>query len=191
MGNWLASFINTIISMERSTFIKDLQILDNPLMLNEIVEHCKVLKKKLMAFKLDFEKAYDSLAWEYLLKGMRKIGLYNKWCSQIKCLFLLLTLWLLLLLDPILLSLLWNTTYEKVILFHHSYFFQQWKAFIWVFSQLEELEPFVGLLQKRQVWRFFSFCMLMMLSYYVIGIWTMLAIQFISLGFSVGFGSEN
>lgn len=81
MGNWLASFINTIISMERSTFIKDLQILDNPLMLNEIVEHCKVLKKKLMAFKLDFEKAYDSLAWEYLLKGMRKIGLYNKWCS--------------------------------------------------------------------------------------------------------------
>ncbi|GKB84662.1 RNA-directed DNA polymerase, eukaryota, reverse transcriptase zinc-binding domain protein [Tanacetum coccineum] len=45
---------------------KGRQITDNVLMVNEIVNSAKKHKKKMMMFKVDFEKAYDSLSWDYL-----------------------------------------------------------------------------------------------------------------------------
>ncbi|XP_023762752.1 uncharacterized protein LOC111911201 [Lactuca sativa] len=37
-----------------------------------------------MLFKVDFEKAYDSLSWEYLLEIMSIMGFGSKWCGWIK-----------------------------------------------------------------------------------------------------------
>ena len=36
-----------------------------------------------MLFKLDFEKAYDSLSWEYLLELMQIMGFSSLWCNWI------------------------------------------------------------------------------------------------------------
>jgi len=43
------------------------------LIANEVVDEARTLKKELLLFKVDFEKAYDFVDWGYLdlvLKGM-------------------------------------------------------------------------------------------------------------------------
>jgi len=43
------------------------------LIANEVFDEARTLKKELLLFKVDFEKAYDSVDWGYLdlvLKGM-------------------------------------------------------------------------------------------------------------------------
>nr|GEY28825.1 RNA-directed DNA polymerase, eukaryota [Tanacetum cinerariifolium] len=47
-ANRLARVIDTVISMEQSAFIKQRQILDGPLMVNEVIQWCKRKKSKLM-----------------------------------------------------------------------------------------------------------------------------------------------
>ncbi|GKA61497.1 RNA-directed DNA polymerase, eukaryota, reverse transcriptase zinc-binding domain protein, partial [Tanacetum coccineum] len=66
LANRLSKVIDSIISPEQSTFISGRQILDGPLILSEIVDWYKKLKKKLMLFKVDFEKAFDSV----IVKGL-------------------------------------------------------------------------------------------------------------------------
>ncbi|GJT09442.1 putative RNA-directed DNA polymerase, eukaryota, reverse transcriptase zinc-binding domain protein [Tanacetum coccineum] len=62
MGLRLAKVVDSVVSMEQSSFIKGRQILDGPLMVNEILELYKKKKKKVMIFIVDFEKAFDSLS---------------------------------------------------------------------------------------------------------------------------------
>ncbi|GKB64910.1 RNA-directed DNA polymerase, eukaryota, reverse transcriptase zinc-binding domain protein, partial [Tanacetum coccineum] len=60
LANRLSKVIDSIISPEQSAFILGQQILDGPLILSEIIDWYKKCKKKLMLFKVDFEKAFDS-----------------------------------------------------------------------------------------------------------------------------------
>lgn len=53
----LVGVIDSVVSLEQTTFVKDCQILDGSLMVNEIVEWYKKKKRKLMLLKIDFEKA--------------------------------------------------------------------------------------------------------------------------------------
>ncbi|GKA90243.1 hypothetical protein Tco_0812113 [Tanacetum coccineum] len=53
-------------STEQSAFIHGRKILDGPMILNEVMSLGKVKKKKAMVFKVDFEKAYDSVRWDFL-----------------------------------------------------------------------------------------------------------------------------
>ena len=54
------------------------------MMLSEIMGHYKAVRRKLMVFKVDFEKAYDSLSWEYLFEVMKKMGFSNNWVAWIR-----------------------------------------------------------------------------------------------------------
>nr|GFA24865.1 RNA-directed DNA polymerase, eukaryota, reverse transcriptase zinc-binding domain protein [Tanacetum cinerariifolium] len=60
------------------------QILDGPFILNEIVQWCKKRNKQAMFFKVDFEKAYDSVRWDFVEDILRKFGLGDKWCTWIR-----------------------------------------------------------------------------------------------------------
>ncbi|MCI96789.1 cysteine-rich receptor-like protein kinase, partial [Trifolium medium] len=46
-------------------------ILDGILIANEVVDDARKLRKDLLLFKVDFEKAYDSVDWGYLDEVMR------------------------------------------------------------------------------------------------------------------------
>nr|GEU37982.1 putative reverse transcriptase domain-containing protein [Tanacetum cinerariifolium] len=61
------------------------QILDGPFILNEVIQWCKVKKKQALIFKVDFEKAYDSVRWDFLDNVLRKFGFGDKWCKWIQC----------------------------------------------------------------------------------------------------------
>ncbi|GKB71718.1 putative RNA-directed DNA polymerase, eukaryota, reverse transcriptase zinc-binding domain protein [Tanacetum coccineum] len=63
----LADVIDKIVSHEQSAFISGRQILDGPLMLIEVIESYKKKNKKLIIFKVDFEKGYDSVSWTSIL----------------------------------------------------------------------------------------------------------------------------
>jgi hypothetical protein len=53
--------IGKVISETQSTFVKDRHILDGILIANEVVDDAKKRKKETLMFKVDFEKAYDSV----------------------------------------------------------------------------------------------------------------------------------
>jgi hypothetical protein len=65
--------------------VKERQILDGILIANEVVDEAKKTNKELMLFKVDFEKAYDSVDWGYLDTVMNKMVfplLWRKWIKE-------------------------------------------------------------------------------------------------------------
>ncbi|GJX58573.1 RNA-directed DNA polymerase, eukaryota [Tanacetum coccineum] len=83
LANRLSLVIGSCVSPEQSAFIKGRNILDGPLVLNECMAWYRKRKKALMVFKVDFEKAFDSLRWDYLDVIMEQLGFGNKWRSWI------------------------------------------------------------------------------------------------------------
>ncbi|GJU53272.1 putative RNA-directed DNA polymerase, eukaryota, reverse transcriptase zinc-binding domain protein [Tanacetum coccineum] len=84
LANRLSKVIDKIVSKEQSTFIVGRQILDGPIILSEIIEWHKKRKKQLLIFKVDFEKAFDSISWNYLDHILDSLGFGLKWRSWIK-----------------------------------------------------------------------------------------------------------
>ena len=84
LANRLAEVVNKLVCHEQSTFISGRQILDGPLMLSEVIEWYKYRKKKLMIFKVDLEKAYDSVSWKYLDYVLNQFGFGEKWREWIR-----------------------------------------------------------------------------------------------------------
>ncbi|GJS50779.1 RNA-directed DNA polymerase, eukaryota [Tanacetum coccineum] len=60
-------------------------ILNGPFILNEVLKWCKVKKKQALIFKVDFEKAYDSVRWDFLDEVLSKFGFGDKWRKWIQC----------------------------------------------------------------------------------------------------------
>jgi hypothetical protein len=63
-----------LISSNQTTFIKGRNILDGPLALIEIIYELKTKKLGGILLKLDFEKAYDRVNWDFLAKVFRAKG---------------------------------------------------------------------------------------------------------------------
>ena len=47
---------------------------------NEIIDFAKKARKNCLIFKVDFEKAYDSVSWSFREYMMRQLGFYPRWC---------------------------------------------------------------------------------------------------------------
>ncbi|GJY03614.1 RNA-directed DNA polymerase, eukaryota, reverse transcriptase zinc-binding domain protein [Tanacetum coccineum] len=84
LANRLARVIDSVISCEQTAFVKHRQILDDPLMVNEVIKWCNRKRDKLMIFKIDFEKAFDSISWDYVLQIMKFMGFHGSWISWIR-----------------------------------------------------------------------------------------------------------
>jgi hypothetical protein len=84
LANRLRIVIGSVISETQTAFVKDRQILDGILIANEVVDEARRLKKELLLFKVDFEKAYDSVDWGYLDAVMGKMGFPTLWRKWIK-----------------------------------------------------------------------------------------------------------
>ncbi|PNY07495.1 cysteine-rich receptor-like protein kinase, partial [Trifolium pratense] len=88
LANRLRLVIGSVISEAQTAFIKDRQILDGILVANEVVDEARRSKKELMLFKVDFEKAYDSVDWGYLDDVMGRMSfpaLWRKWIRECVC----------------------------------------------------------------------------------------------------------
>jgi hypothetical protein len=84
----LASVMDTVISTNQSAFIKGRNLVDGVLIVNELVDLAKKSKKECLIFKVDFEKAYDSVDWSFLEYMLRRCGFSVKWIGWIRaCVF--------------------------------------------------------------------------------------------------------
>jgi hypothetical protein len=74
----LARFTGKIIAGSQTAFIKGGYILDGAVMLHEIVHELHTKKMEGVMFKIDFEKAYDSVSWEFVEEVMIRKGFDKK-----------------------------------------------------------------------------------------------------------------
>lgn len=63
--------------------MRDRNILDGVVIVNEVLDYVKKNGKSCMVFKTDFEKAYDSVSWEFLDYMLNMMGFDNEWRSWI------------------------------------------------------------------------------------------------------------
>ncbi|GJZ65153.1 RNA-directed DNA polymerase, eukaryota [Tanacetum coccineum] len=84
LANRLVGVLGGIVNEVQSAFVSNRQILDGPFILNDLIHWCKSKKKQTMIFKVDFEKAYDSVRWDYLDDVLNHFGFGIKWRSCIQ-----------------------------------------------------------------------------------------------------------
>ena len=85
LANRLQTVVGRVVSDTQSAFVKGKQILDGILIANEVVDEAKRENKELFMFKVDFEKAYDSVDLNYLDMVMGHMNfpiLWRKWINE-------------------------------------------------------------------------------------------------------------
>jgi hypothetical protein len=76
--------MSRIIHKCQSAFIKGRNIMDGVLTLLEIIHDVKQKTKDGVILKLDFEKAYDKINWDFLFEMLEQKGFNETWCKWIK-----------------------------------------------------------------------------------------------------------
>nr|GEU91275.1 RNA-directed DNA polymerase, eukaryota, reverse transcriptase zinc-binding domain protein [Tanacetum cinerariifolium] len=84
LANRLVGVLGDLVSEVQSAFVADTQILDCSIILNEVLHWCKAKKKQTFIFKIDFEKAYDFVRWNFLGDVLNRFGFGAKWCGWIQ-----------------------------------------------------------------------------------------------------------
>jgi len=78
--------LEKIIDPIQSAFVPKRSIHDSILLTHEIMNKFRNMKgkKAWVALKLDKEKAYDRVEWDFLFTALHKLGLHSKWIELIK-----------------------------------------------------------------------------------------------------------
>jgi hypothetical protein len=80
----LEHVVAIIIYKSQTTFIKGRNVINSVLALREILHETKIKRKVGVLLKLNFEKAYDKVNWDFLLQCLSKRSFNNTWCEWIK-----------------------------------------------------------------------------------------------------------
>jgi hypothetical protein len=71
--------IDKVISDSHIAFIKGRNILEGVVVLHEVIHEFRRSGKRWVLFKIDFEKAYDKVSWDFVQEVMEKKGFPQKW----------------------------------------------------------------------------------------------------------------
>ena len=70
----LEGCLSKIINIAQNAFIKGRNIMEGVMCLHEILHDTRCKKKEGLILKLDFEKAYDKISWNFLMDCLRQRG---------------------------------------------------------------------------------------------------------------------
>lgn len=76
--------MNDLVSESQTGFIKGRQASESILLVKEIVHTIQKGKGKGMIIKLDFEKAFDTISWEFLFEVLAMMNFDSEWIDWIK-----------------------------------------------------------------------------------------------------------
>ena len=84
LANRLKKIMPLIIDERQSAFIEGRHMIHSVLIANEVIEETRRSQKPCIVFKVDYEKAYDSVSWDFLIYMMRRMGFCSKWIQWIE-----------------------------------------------------------------------------------------------------------
>ena len=76
--------MNGLVNLAQNAFVEGRQILDASLIANEVIDSMQKRKERGILCKLDIEKAYDQINWNFILKVLKKMGFGDKWVGWIE-----------------------------------------------------------------------------------------------------------
>lgn len=68
-----------VVGVDQNAFVAGRQILDASLLANEIVDSLSKRKEKGILCKLDIDKTYDYVRWDFFIQVMRRMSFAEKW----------------------------------------------------------------------------------------------------------------
>ncbi|RVW57124.1 Ubiquitin carboxyl-terminal hydrolase 5 [Vitis vinifera] len=83
LTNRLKKVLGKVVLADQNAFLRGRQILDASLIANEVVDYWQKRKEKGLVCKLDIEKAYDSINWNFLMKVLHKMDFGSRWMEWI------------------------------------------------------------------------------------------------------------
>ena len=84
LANRIKRIMDKVISKSQNAFVEGRQILDAVLIANELVDYVLRRKKCGLVWKLDIEKTYDGISWEFLYQVLSRMGFGSRWMSWMK-----------------------------------------------------------------------------------------------------------
>ena len=79
LANRIKRVLSLVIFQSQNAFVEGRQILDAVLIANEAVDSILRGKEKGILCKLDIEKAYDHIRWDFLIQMLESMGFGSKW----------------------------------------------------------------------------------------------------------------
>ncbi|MDV3157560.1 MAG: reverse transcriptase family protein, partial [Candidatus Phytoplasma australasiaticum] len=85
MTNRIKPMIGSVIGPEQSSFVPNRQISNNIVIYQEVLHSMKKKtgSKGIMVLKIDLEKAYDRLSWDFIKETLEDVGFNNIWVRNI------------------------------------------------------------------------------------------------------------
>ncbi|GKF57332.1 RNA-directed DNA polymerase, eukaryota, reverse transcriptase zinc-binding domain protein, partial [Tanacetum coccineum] len=84
LANRLVGVLGDLVNKVQSAFVADRQIIDGPFILDEVLQWCRRKKKHALIFKVDFQKAFDSVRWDFVDDVLNKFGFGDRWRTWIQ-----------------------------------------------------------------------------------------------------------
>ena len=84
LASRLKKVVSKVVSPTQNAFVEGRQILDATLIANEAIDSLLKGDEAGVLCKLDLEKAYDHINWDFLLTVMQKMGFGEKWVGWIR-----------------------------------------------------------------------------------------------------------
>ena len=84
LANRLKKVMSCLVNKAQISFVEGRQILDASLIANEIIDSMVKEKETCILCKLDIEKAYDQISWNFLFTVRQQMGFGIKWILWIK-----------------------------------------------------------------------------------------------------------
>ena len=84
LANRLKKVMYGLVNPAQNAFVEGRQILDASLIANEVIDSMQKRKERGILCKLDIEKAYDRITWNFILKVLKKMSFGDTWVSWIE-----------------------------------------------------------------------------------------------------------
>lgn len=83
----LRGVMDSLVGQSQSAFIQGRQISDSILIANEVIHSLQSKKSVGMVLKIDFEKAFDKIRWDFVFEVLRCMHFDKKWIDWITAIF--------------------------------------------------------------------------------------------------------